>query len=75
MIAERICDVCEMPYDWPGVTVDGVQYCCPECAHGEACVCPQHEHPEQPGDADASSTTGLRDPRADFPAEPRTSIP
>jgi hypothetical protein len=41
---EKICPACEMPFDWPGVTERGEEFCCEECANGLPCTCPQHEH-------------------------------
>jgi hypothetical protein len=41
---EKMCPTCEMPFDWPGYSEDGMEFCCVECANGEACTCPQHDH-------------------------------
>jgi hypothetical protein len=40
----KICPRCKLPYDWPGVTDMGKEFCCAECARGEPCACPQHDH-------------------------------
>jgi hypothetical protein len=44
MTDEKVCPACEMPFDWPGVTEAGEEYCCAECARGLPCSCPQHDH-------------------------------
>ena len=44
MIVETICDHCGMEYDWPGVTIGDLVYCCLACSRGEPCTCPQHNH-------------------------------
>jgi hypothetical protein len=44
MADQKFCDVCDMPFDWEGVTDGDTVYCCEGCATGEACTCPQHQH-------------------------------
>ena len=44
MIIETICDACGMEYDWAGVEVGDMVYCCQACAQGLPCTCPQHDH-------------------------------
>lgn len=44
MAAERICQNCEMLFDWEGVGSGGGEYCCQACAEGRECTCPQHHH-------------------------------
>jgi len=45
---EKLCPNCDMPFDWPGVTEDGEEYCCAECAAGLECTCAQHDHRSAP---------------------------
>jgi len=77
MAAERICGVCCLPYDWPGTTVNGVDYCCTACSAGQACTCPQHDHRATPGAPNletwagaAASGAGLNPPPTSGPAGP-----
>ena len=44
MSEKKLCPACGMPFDWPGINEDDVEYCCAECAHGLPCTCPQHDH-------------------------------
>jgi hypothetical protein len=40
----KMCEACAMEFDWPGVEVQGYEYCCEACSVGEECTCPQHHH-------------------------------
>ena len=39
MVIETICDRCGMSYDWHGVTIGDLVYCCTGCASGGPCIC------------------------------------
>ena len=41
---EKLCPACNMPFEWPGYTQAGEEFCCEECARGLPCTCPQHDH-------------------------------
>lgn len=40
----KLCEACEMEFDWPCVERDGAEYCCAACSEGRPCTCPQHHH-------------------------------
>jgi len=64
MAEMKTCDACAMEYDWPGVDIQGYEYCCEACSRGEECTCPQHNHQyhsDQPLNAAAASQLGLDD--------------
>jgi hypothetical protein len=61
-IIEKICERCEMEFDWPGVTVGDETYCCDTCARGEPCTCPMQEpthQTEQPLSGEEAEQLGL----------------
>jgi hypothetical protein len=39
MTVHTICDNCGMEYEWAGVTVGNLVYCCTGCAAGGPCTC------------------------------------
>jgi hypothetical protein len=48
-MADKLCGACMMEFDWPGVVVQGYEYCCEACSRGEECTCEQYHH--DPADA------------------------
>lgn len=39
IIIEKYCDTCGMEFDWAGVTLGDLVYCCAGCARGGPCIC------------------------------------
>jgi hypothetical protein len=39
-----VCEACGMEFDWEGLAVAGIDYCCEGCSRGEECTCPEHRH-------------------------------
>ncbi len=39
IIVEKYCDTCGMQFDWAGVTLGDLVYCCAGCARGGPCIC------------------------------------
>ena len=40
MTVHTICDRCGMEYEWAGVSIGDLVYCCMGCANGGPCTCP-----------------------------------